>query len=389
MKKYNRKIDVIIPAYNVPDNILFRCLASVACQDIVSDVEVTIVDDASTEQNYAGVAKNFESIMKINILRYENNGGPGVARQYGLDHTSNGYMTFIDADDTLNGAFALKALRNSIEVNNGLYHMAVGVFDEVHETGLKPGDGPILMPHEQDMIWMFGKLYRRSFIDKYKIRFHETSRANEDNGFNTLIRLCSTDQEQINFIAAHVYYWHESPNSITRANDCQYSYGSSIRDSFYGYVENMIYAVKEAKKRKPYNGFITMWAVNCMLNIYEYYIECYARAKDHADKNFKWCLRYYHDVYKGLEGDISNEILAQQYNDVMRNAYMGNKLDSIIPCMGIFEFIDKLRKADKEMADSAITVDANSFVITKDPVIHVDTKLLEKAASSTTSVDQK
>lgn len=33
MKKYNNKIDVIIPAYNVPDNILFRCLASVACQD--------------------------------------------------------------------------------------------------------------------------------------------------------------------------------------------------------------------------------------------------------------------------------------------------------------------------------------------------------------------
>ena len=45
-------IDVIIPAYNVPDNILFRCLASIACQDIVEDVEVTIVDDASTEQNY-------------------------------------------------------------------------------------------------------------------------------------------------------------------------------------------------------------------------------------------------------------------------------------------------------------------------------------------------
>jgi cellulose synthase/poly-beta-1,6-N-acetylglucosamine synthase-like glycosyltransferase len=35
MKKYNRNIDVIIPAYNVPDEILFRCLASIACQDIV------------------------------------------------------------------------------------------------------------------------------------------------------------------------------------------------------------------------------------------------------------------------------------------------------------------------------------------------------------------
>lgn len=80
MKKFNRKIDVIIPAYNVPDEIIFRCLSSIACQDILSDIEVTIVDDASTEQNYAKVAKHFESFMKINILRYETNGGPGVAR---------------------------------------------------------------------------------------------------------------------------------------------------------------------------------------------------------------------------------------------------------------------------------------------------------------------
>ena len=49
----------------------------------------------------------------------------------------------------------------------------------------------------------------------------------------------TNEQEQIAFVSAHVYYWHESPNSITRANDCQYSYGSSNRDSFYGYVENM------------------------------------------------------------------------------------------------------------------------------------------------------
>lgn len=345
MKKYNRKIDVIIPAYNVSDNILFRCLASIACQDIVNDLEVTIVDDASTKQNYQSVADYFSSIMKIHILRYETNGGPGVARQYGIDHTKNGYITCIDADDTFNGAFALKALRNGLEMNGGIYHTCVGVFDEVHEEGLAPGDGPILMAHEQDMVWMFGKLYRRSFIDKYNIHFHESSRANEDNGFNTMIRLCSNDQEQVNFIAAHVYYWHENPTSITRANDCQYSYGSSDRDSFYGYVENMIFAIKEAKKRNPYNGFISMWAVNCMLNIYEYYIECYARANEHAEQNFKWCKRYYDEVYASIEPDISDEMLAQQYNEIMRNAYMGDKMNGIIPCMGIFEFLEKLKKA--------------------------------------------
>lgn len=348
MKKYNRLIDVIIPAYNVPDNILFRCLSSIACQDIVSELEVTIVDDASTTQHYQKVANYFKDYLKINILRYDKNGGPGVARQYGIDHTSNGYMTFIDADDTFNGAFALKTLRTGLEMGNGVNVMCVGVFDEIHETDIpNPEGGAMVMPHEGDMVWMFGKMYRRSFIDKYKVRFHETSRANEDNGFNTICRLCSNEQEQINFIPAHVYYWHENLNSITRVNDCQYSFGSSDRDSFYGYVENMIYAVKEAKKRAPYNGNITMWAVSCMLNIYEYYIECVGRAPDHAPINFKWCKRYYDEVFKDLEKDISPEIIAQHYNDVMKNAYMGDKLVGIIPCMSIYEFLDKLKEEIK------------------------------------------
>lgn len=342
MKKYNRKIDVIIPAYNVSDKILFRCLSSIACQDIVDELEVTIVDDASTEQNYANVAKNFESVLKINILRYEKNGGPGVARQCGIDNTSNGYMTFIDADDTFNGAFALKALRLGIEVQNDLYQMCVGVFDEVH--GNDTEEGPILLDHQNDMVWMFGKLYRRCFIDKYNIRFHETSRANEDNGFNTICQLCANDREQINFIPTHVYYWHENMNSITRVNDCQYSYGSSDRDSFYGYVENMIYAIKESKKKNPYNGYITLWAVNCMLSIYEYYIECVANAPEHAETNFKWCKRYYDELYKDLENDISDEILAKHYSDTMRNAYLGNKLDGIIPCMSVYDFLSELKK---------------------------------------------
>ena len=351
-RKYNRKIDVIIPAYNVPDHILFRCLASIACQDIVSDLEVTIVDDASTEQNYADVASHFETMMPIHILRYEENGGPGVARQYGIDHTNNGYMTFIDADDTFNGAFALKALRNGIEMNNGKTQMCVGVFDEVHEENVPAGQGPLLMAHDRDLVWMFGKLYKREFVDAFNIRFHETSRANEDNGFNRLFQLCTNDPDQIIFIPAHVYYWHENPNSITRANDCQYSYGGSERDSFYGYVENMIYSIKEAKTRNPYNGFITMWAVNCLLNVYEYYIECVERAPEHADNNFRWCKRYYDEAYAPIENDISEEMLAQQYNEVMRNAYMGDKLNGIIPCMSIFEFIDKLRNFEIDEDDT-------------------------------------
>ena len=84
-----------------------------------------------------------------------------------------------------------------------------------------------------------------------------------------------------------------------------------------------------------------------MINIYEYYIECVARASEYADTNFKWCKRYYDEVYKNIEGDISPEMLAQHYNDTMKNAYMGDKLNGIIPCMGIFEFLDKLKEVEE------------------------------------------
>lgn len=343
VKKYNRKIDIIIPAYNVEDEILFRCLSSIACQNAVKDLEITIVDDASTTQNYQEVINNFSSILKINLLRYEENGGPGVARQYGLDHTQNGYVTFIDADDTFNGAFALNYLKDSLE-SNPYYSVCIGGFDEVFTQEDDKGNQNVYFyPHDNDMVWMFGKLYRRSFIDKYNIKFHETSRANEDNGFNTTIRLLANDYEQIAFIPNHVYYWHENLNSITRKNDYQYTYGDSKRDSFYGYVENMIFAIKQAKKANPYSSEILKWTVSCMLNIYQHYIECEKRAPDKLEKTLEYCKWYYQETYSKIEDDISEEILAVHYNDTMKNAYALDNLNGIIPCLGIKEFIKLLK----------------------------------------------
>ena len=349
--KYNNNIDVIIPCYNVEDHILYRCLASIACQMVTSEITVTIVDDASETEHYEDVAKHFEDVLDINILRYEKNGGPGVARQYGLDHTSNGFVTFIDADDTFMGAYALYMLRESMDAQGHRFAMTTSTFLQVIE---KPDDAPADAPsvmfaeHPGDMVWVFGKMYRREFIDKLGIRFHPTSRANEDNGFNKIFQLVTTHENGINIMPVPTYYWHSTENSITRANDCEYSYGSSKRDSFYGYVENMIYAIKEARKKAPYNGQINMFAVDCMLNLYEYYIECYARAEKHSDQNWEYCKWFYEEIFKDIEKTIPEEVFMEQYNNMMRNAYMGNKLAGIIPRYGIKEFLAKLKEESEE-----------------------------------------
>ena len=73
-----------------------------------------------------------------------------------------------------------------------------------------------------------------------------------------------------------------------------------------------------------------------------------------AQKMYDELSKYYDEVYRDLEKDISEEILAEQYNDIMRNAYMGNKLAGIIPCIGIFEFLEDLRNPH-DISSNSIT----------------------------------
>ena len=92
------KIDVIIPAYKAQNTIL-RTLSSIALQTELPNIEVTIVNDADGI-GYKQFVDMFSPYMSIREIVMPENGGPGDARQYGLDNTKNELITFIDADDT-------------------------------------------------------------------------------------------------------------------------------------------------------------------------------------------------------------------------------------------------------------------------------------------------
>lgn len=340
----DQKLDIIIPAYNAHDTIN-RTLASIAAQAIVKDIKVTIVNDKS-DYDYSEFTSWYSKFFEIEEISMPENGGPGIARQFGLDNSSNPLVTFIDADDTFGGAFVLRELRNQL-VNNPKACMISGIFCE--EQQIPNTENYIYIPHQNDMVWMFGKMYKRAFLDRYNIRFNMT-RANEDNGFNTLIRLCANENENISFSNDVVYFWHIKEDSITRINNCEYSYNQS----FPGYTDNMIYAIKEAKKRNPFNGYINLFSIEVMCNLYEYYIEAVARDPRFLDQNFKACQRFYNSVYKNIENDITDEIFSQVYNNIMMNAYRGNKLQGIIPCMGIREFMADLKEKDKSFKPVAV-----------------------------------
>lgn len=323
------KIDIIIPAYKAQNTIL-RTLSSIAEQSVLDDIEVTIVNDHDGI-GYKKFVDMFKPYMKIREIELPENGGPGDARQYGIDNTKNPLLMFIDADDTFIGSFAVKILREQLLSDD----KNACCFASFIEDQLK-----MHIPHVNDSVWMFGKIYRRAFIDKYKIRFQKGSRANEDAGFNMLCKLFSNPNEQIRYIQESVYYWHFKEDSITRINNAQYSYDQS----FVGYTSNMIYALKYAESVNPFNSNLMLMKTMILCNLYEYYIETVARDKRFIDQNFNACKQYYNEIYKEIEPKINDEVLGEVYNEVMRNAYAGNKLFKIIPSIGIKEFLEKLKK---------------------------------------------
>lgn len=327
----NNKIDIIIPAYKAQGTML-RTLSSIACQSILEDLEVTLVNDCCPNGDYKVFVDMFSPYMTIREIKMPKNGGPGLARQYGIDNTGNQYFTCIDADDTFAGTLALETLRVGIQLNPTI-QCCVGAFGELHE-------GLNIVPHQQDMVWMFGKLYKREFIDRYKVRFNDT-RANEDTGFNTIVRLlCSNNPNEIvHWINDVVYYWHEKKDSITRINNCQYQFDQS----FCGWTDNMIYAIQTAKKIQPFNGYVDQWTLECMMQLYTYYIETVARNPVFAEQNWEYTKKFYHACYKNIEPQITDETLAMSYSMVMQGKSMGGTFTGIIPCIGIKEFLDKLK----------------------------------------------
>ena len=324
-----KKIDVIIPAYKAQHTII-RALGSLLCQSILPDVKVTIVNDADPTGDYQSFVDHFSSYMDIQELKMEVNGGPGVARQYGIDHTKAKYFTCIDADDAFSSPYALQRLVYELD-NDPTIIMNVGVFAEDHGN-------MTFLQHPNDMVWMFGKMYRRDFIKRYNIRFNNT-RANEDNGFNSTIRLLVSPNEKVNFIGDLVYFWYYKEDSITRVNNAEYSYNQS----FPGYTINMIDSVKNSRKYKPFNPDIDMWAISNMAKLYNYYLQTVARDPRFKEQNFESCVLYYKEIFEDMEKKYTKE----QLNPLFAEVLVGQapSMQGIVPEWTIYEFIDLLREA--------------------------------------------
>jgi succinoglycan biosynthesis protein ExoW len=94
-------ITVIIPYYQKKSGILAKALASIAAQKSISmPLHVMVVDDASPISAESELNTITQTNYTVQIIR-QSNGGPGSARNTGIDNVPNEtrYIAFLDSDD--------------------------------------------------------------------------------------------------------------------------------------------------------------------------------------------------------------------------------------------------------------------------------------------------
>lgn len=135
------KISVVIPFYNVDEDIFRRCIKSILLQSY-DDYEIIIVDDGSDDAYVNCLEKIMLLDKRINVIHQENK-GVSSARNLGINQASGDYITFVDADDEIVSYYFSEATEYLI---NDKYDMIIGGVYYSSQNKL-PNDFRIESPH--------------------------------------------------------------------------------------------------------------------------------------------------------------------------------------------------------------------------------------------------
>ena len=276
-------IDVIIPAFNAHETVE-RALLSILNQTIKDEVKVYLVDDFSNKP-YDDIISFFNGKLDITLIRLYENKGPGNARNVGLDKSSNPYIIFLDADDEIYNSFTFEHLVNS---TNDYDFVFGGIYEEN-----KDGKYNYYMEHEG---CLHGKLYKRSIIDKYNIRFTDTSYS-EDNYFNQLYISLIDDGH---YISEPAYIYNYSSKSLTKDKGEKINY-------FYNY--NMSLLIKKCEDLKVKDKKIIDIILSVLCYNYKEYIVCSCKKKYFINNPKEMIISYFNKYKNKISDNKIKEVL--------------------------------------------------------------------------------
>ena len=258
MKKVSSgKISVIIPVHNA-EKYIDKAVQSVMEQNY-TNWELLLIENGSEDASLDICKKNAEKDSRIQVLK-EKNKGAGSARNTGLCSAEGEYIVFIDADDYLPDKSVFQRYMNIAKQIRA--DIIVSNYVRLWNGKILPAAGhdsfSVYSPDSEEfrfrgffsvgtLSYVWGKLYRKSFLAQNRITFSEYPYA-EDKLFNMQCYVCGAK-----------YAFIEQIGNVYRKNEDSVSYKYNpessrcwlgIAQTFKNWME------EEGKDVEQYEGLI-------------------------------------------------------------------------------------------------------------------------------------
>lgn len=208
------KFSIITPLYNSFE-LMDNYFSSMENQ-LFKDFELIIVDDCSTDSSYEKLKEKVKSTqLAIKPLQMTQNGGPGKARNMGIENASGEWITFVDNDDWVDEKF-LESINSIIErekVNCVIYdyynwldgktNIARSMY--INKPGFKTVSDCMVAVRNHTV----GKFYKRSECEN--IRFPNVRRCEDVAYVMQAIEACGNAY----YYNEPLYFYRQRPTSLS------------------------------------------------------------------------------------------------------------------------------------------------------------------------------
>lgn len=229
----NSLVSIIVPVYNV-EQYLKECLDSLIAQTY-SKIEIICVEDCSTDGSLDLLNEYSSKYKQIKVVRHDKNQGLSQARNTGMKYAQGEYIAFVDSDDFVSDDYIEKLLAvleenqsdmsiSSIKdfIEDKKEKLSASYTDLVPNALLKIKSNENLENYFQDLpVMAWAKLYKRSFLEKNKLRFIK-GLLHEDEPWSLLVWNLT---KKISYASDATYFYRKRSNSITaKRNNVDFTY---------------------------------------------------------------------------------------------------------------------------------------------------------------------
>lgn len=192
-------VSVVLPSFN-SGALIRRAMDSVLAQTR-ADLEIVIVDDASTDGSREAIEAACSRDSRVRSIALSSNGGPARARNVGFEAARGRWLALIDADDAWRPDRLERLAPLLGEEADAVFDNLVGYdFSLGAETGILFPQFPsgslsaelLLAPRIAGSAFDFGylkPLIRRAFVQERGLRYDESLRTGEDRVFYLMLLL--------------------------------------------------------------------------------------------------------------------------------------------------------------------------------------------------------